>query len=129
MAPFVVEFKDIYHNYDLVCWVHSKKTPYSTFSLGDEWRKYLLDNILGSTEMVDKIINDFETTPDSGTCFLGSLSPVIPSIGWDSNYEAALKICKRLGIHITPDATPEYPSGTMFWFRPKASLPYLLIWG
>ena len=69
MAPFVVEFKDIYHNYDLVCWVHSKKTPYSTFSLGDEWRKYLLDNILGSTEMVDKIINDFETTPDLGLVF------------------------------------------------------------
>ncbi len=121
MAPFTIEFKDVYKKYDFICWVHSKKKKYHECMCG--WRRYLWENLLGSPEIIDTILNHFQSDPSLGIVFPQQISPVLNSLSWDLNFYAAASLGKKLGIILNKDVRPEYPAGSMFWFRPQALQP------
>lgn len=121
MAPFVLEFGDIYDQYDLVCWVHSKKSEYDPKL--SKWRHYLLDNLLGNTDSIETIISYFEQDPQLGLVFPEYFPPISHMVEWGSNFETTSRLCKKLGIHIEQSKEIQFPAGSMFWFRPDALQP------
>jgi lipopolysaccharide biosynthesis protein len=119
VAGFVGSFAKHYFDYDFICKINDKK------SLGygrdlKNWRKYLLKNVLGSFESVQKILSMFEKDKKLGIIYPEHYPPIHNMVEWGSNYETTKELLRRIGVEITPDTPLEYPSGFMFWFRPEA---------
>lgn len=128
VSSLLVACKDILLQYDYVCFAHDKKTSQiKPYSVGASFMYKCFENILGSREYVENIINTFEENPK-----LGLLTPPPPNHGvyystigleWSNNFINTKNLMKRLGIeHVPLDSSKEpiAPLGTMFWFRPKA---------
>ncbi|MGV1867585.1 MULTISPECIES: rhamnan synthesis F family protein [unclassified Rhizobium] len=124
-GPMITEFGPMLHEYDVVGHIHGKKsveisTGGSTAPLGDVWREFLFENLVGGkTAAIDEILFAFEQR--SG---LGLIFPEDPNIvGWTDNYHPAQALCKRLGVHAELAASIEFPVGNMFYARPQALAP------
>ena len=119
-APYVSQ-------YDLVCFVHDKKTKQlKPYCAGESFSYKCFENNLGSQRFVENVIATFESNPR-----LGLLTPPPPNhsmfyqiIGseWASNYENTLALATKLKLRVDIYFTKEpiAPLGTMFWFRPAA---------
>ena len=115
------------HDYDLVCFVHDKKSNYiKPYNNGRSFFYHCMENLLGTDCYVNNIISLFGREPR-----LGMLMPPVPCHGdyyqcissdWAGDYQGTVELAKKLGYHvrIDPDRPPITPLGTMFWFRPKA---------
>jgi glycosyltransferase involved in cell wall biosynthesis len=123
IGPLLTEFVDDLNDYDLVGHVHSKRCLWSGQKmLGDGWREFLWQNLLGGLyPMMDRIVAAFEQQDRLGLVF--------PSdshlIGWDANRVNAGKIAARMGWNGTLPDYFDFPLGTMFWTRPESLRPLL----
>lgn len=122
MGPFIVGFREIYSKYDLVCFVHSKKSTVYGSNLG-QWRGYLLDNLLGASDVVQNITRLFAEDASLGLVCPDIFPPVASMIDWGSNIPNVTSLAERMGITVNFDQKPDYPAGSMFWFRPRALQP------
>lgn len=122
MMPFVVKFNNIYNRYDFVCWVHSKKSR-SYNKNADNWRKYLLNNLLGSPKIANTIIEYFIKNKKLGLVFPDYFPEIANQIEWGSNWKNVEFLSKKIGLKIKKTEKPKFPAGSMFWFRPKALKP------
>ena len=118
MGPFVLNFLDNAKQYDICCWVHSKKSTYEP-SYGS-WREYLLDNLLGTPENVAAIMEEFRSKPDLGLMYPKPFPAIAEKVEWGSNFKLTSSLLARLGIKISIEDRPLFPAGGMFWFRPRA---------
>lgn len=128
VAPFVNE-------YDLICFMHDKKTKQTKpYCSGRSFAYLCFENNLASKEYVSNVISTFEENPR-----LGMLMPPTPhhsmlynTLGceWYSNFENTVALADKIGIHcdISADKEPIAPLGTMFWFR-AASMQKLFNYG
>lgn len=126
IAPFVCEFKDIYQNYDFVCKIHTKKSLHTPSY--NSWRGYLLDNLVGSPEIVSNILNEFEADDKLGIIFPEMYQYIALTNRidcWHDNWEICSELADRMGVKIHRHLNIEFPAGSMFWFRPKAMEPLL----
>lgn len=121
IAPFVIEFEDVYDKYNLVCKVHGKKSSYALSMRG--WRNYLLYNLLGSKKIVKTILNYFETDKKLGIVFPEKYDKIIRKDLWQGNWGNCLQLAKRLNLNLSLNQNFEFPTGSMFWFRPRALKP------
>src|ERR1700722_324748 len=64
MGPLFVDLASEIPKYDLLCHLHSKRSTHN-FAHSD-WRRFLLHHILGSKDIVQSILNQFETRPGLG---------------------------------------------------------------
>ena len=115
------------YNYDLVCFMHDKKTTQiKPYAQGESFSLKCFENNLGSSEYVENILYTFSTNPR-----LGMLMPPPPNHGpwwnvigneWSGNFENTEKLAKKLKLNcsIKKECEPITPLGTMFWFRPNA---------
>lgn len=113
--------------YDYICFAHDKKvTQLDAGIKGYYFSERCFENVLGSKEYVQNIIERFDSDP-----FLGMLCPPPPncsdyysSLGleWGINYENTKKLYDKLKLKSPIDINKEpiAPLGTMFWFRAKA---------
>lgn len=124
-APLLVDFRDEVQSLDIVCHVHSKKSLYTGRSR-DDWRGHLLDALLGSRDRVGWILGMFQADPRLGLVFPETF-PAIPhwAHGWLQNAAQGAELARRMGFAIDPDATFDYPVGSMFWARVDALRPLL----
>jgi lipopolysaccharide biosynthesis protein/glycosyltransferase involved in cell wall biosynthesis len=120
IAPFLNEFLDEYVKYDYVCKVHTKRSPH-LFEFGEKWRTYLYHNLFGSKSIVEKQVLLFESDSKVGITY------PVPMVGttnntWDDNKDIADSLLREVGADVSrlDFESLEYPSATMFWFRPKA---------
>ena len=128
VAPLFVGFKDEQKNYDLMCHVHSKKSPH--FSWGDDWKNYLLDNLI-SADAVHDIIYYFDNDPEVGLVF----PPIYKGLYefWISHNLTPLEEKDKLNCqYLLEKMKISYPAvkqsvyfsaGTMFWYRPDSLMP------
>lgn len=123
MAPKLCAFTDRYHEFDLVLFLHSKKTDHSAMAAG--WRDVLLGGLCGSTAVVNSILALFEADPTLGLVFPQHHEPIRPYTGWEYNFSAAQKLARRMGVRLRRSGLLEFPSGSMFWARPAAFKPIL----
>ena len=124
IAPFLIEFKKCYQNYDYICKVHGKKSLQSP-SLS-YWRTYLLNNLLGSENNIREIIKTFENNEDIGIIYPPNYYVVEKSNRrdpWRRNWKNCKLLAEKMGVDLDKNKNIEYPAGSMFWFRPEALKP------
>jgi len=131
IIPFMMVLEKHLHRYDLVCKVLFTATDSDQHQA--KWRKYLLENLLGSTPIIDQIISTFEHNPNLGLVY-PLPSPYLSLMGLKKRWET-LSSAERFhtfGKSIFSDLEIKkisddlkFPVGGMFWCRPKA-LEYLI---
>ena len=121
VLPLLIQMKSRIKKYKYFCHIHTKKTIYT--NIGDEWRNYLLENLLGNKKIILDILSDFENNDKLGFIFPENYYKVVFQFGIQLNrisksiilyflkkYFHKYKIGKKL----------EFPAGNMFWAKVKS---------
>jgi lipopolysaccharide biosynthesis protein len=118
MGAFLTSFANDVLEYDVIGHLHSKRSLYiGDPTLGESWREFLWQHLLGSLfPMMDIIVEHFANDDRLGIVFPEELRLT----GWDLNQNIAACLAKRLGIEIPLWPFFDFPVGTMFWARPRA---------
>lgn len=109
--------------YDLLCRIHSKRSPQDGSNRGLHFKRHLFDNLLGSTGYVSNLLDQFERDPTLGLVMPPVIHIGYPTLGhaWFLNRPLVEEISSELGIDVPFDThTPIATYGSMFWFRPAA---------
>jgi GT2 family glycosyltransferase len=123
IAPKLVLFRDVYDVYEYVLHVHSKASDHAS-ELAN-WRGFLLENLLGTPEIVNSVFTAFAQRPDLGIISSQHFEPMRQWVNWGGNFDAANDLASRMGIVLLPDSVLDFPSGSMFWARSSALRPLL----
>jgi FMN phosphatase YigB (HAD superfamily) len=125
IAPMLVAFREEIRTLDVVCHIHTKKSLYTGNELGN-WRRYLVDSLLGSESRIAWILGMFQATPELGMVYPESFATVpLTAHTWLSNKDHARLLGSQLGIEVDPDAYLDFAAGSMFWVRVEALRPLL----
>ncbi|MBO4779932.1 MAG: hypothetical protein J5497_04770, partial [Selenomonadaceae bacterium] len=119
VAPFLAGFGDLLPEYDFIAHIHSTKSLY-TGSEQQNWRNYLFDALLGSSERIRKIFRAFADDENVGVIYPRPADNVpYAAFTWMSNRAIGQNLMNRAGI--APNRTEyfDFPAGTMFWSRTK----------
>ncbi|RWD74267.1 rhamnan synthesis F family protein [Mesorhizobium sp.] len=115
-------------DYDVFGHVHGKRSLAAGAALGDSWRDFLWENLVGGEHaMLDVAAAAFAATPALG--LLMAEDPHL--VAWGENRDIAQDLAGRIGISTPLDDLFDFPIGTMFWARPAALRPLLklgLVW-
>ncbi|MDQ6670567.1 MAG: glycosyltransferase [Chloroflexota bacterium] len=103
--------------YDVFGHVHGKRSVSVDATMGDLWREFLWDNLIGGEfPVLDLAASAFASDPT-----LGLLMADEPHLaGWDGNRKTAECLASRMGIVGRLPEFFDFPLGTMFWARPSA---------
>ena len=123
IGPWLIEMKDIHLEYDLFGHFHTKKNDDTNY--GEEWRRYLFDNLLEKNAVID-ILNLFHNDENLGILYppvYNDVYIVLNSVG-DPPFQELDNVKKILSSIDLPviNNSNEIPFsvGTMFWYRPLA---------
>ena len=119
IGPLLTGFREAVESgeYDLWGHIHGKKSAWSDAGIGDSYRDFLWDNLIGGEyRMLDMAVAAFESDPKLGLVF--AEDPHL--VGWDGNRQHAEALAERMGILRKLPEFFDFPLGTMFWFRPPA---------
>lgn len=120
IGPFLSGFGSTFvEDYDIVGHVHTKKTTDIDGGMGEHWRYFLYENLIGGgVPMADIILGRMAEDNHIGLVF-----PDDPHVvGWGKNKGFADAYSLRLGLGPLP-AHWVFPVGTMFWARTDALRP------
>lgn len=123
IAPFVAGFGKKLSRYDIICHIHSKRSPHN-FAKRD-WRRQLLHNLVGSSSIVRSILDLLSDNKKLGLVFPEYHHSLSRQIGWGTNFAACEKFAERIGLDISPNVMTLFPAGSMFWGRRAALSPLL----
>jgi len=119
VIPCIIQIKDIISKYKYFCHIHSKKHG-ETDELGNYWKNYLFENLLGNKTIIKKILSDFENNNKLGLMFPEQFYSQIKNIyNYNKNnwkhmnhlFELFNKKKFRTGD------IRNFPVGNMFWAR------------
>ncbi len=128
ILPLITQLKSKIKNYKYLCHIHTKKSNHD-ITLGNNWRNYLYNNLLGSTEIISDILNDFESFQYLGFIFPEVYYDIIKKIDEYDNSQFFLHkpnikyinlILKRLFGKYEVGNKLIFPSGNMFWAKVNA---------
>lgn len=122
IAPMLVEFRHVFEQYEIFLHVHSKKSPHDSRYEG--WREFLLDNLLGSPDVVRSVLRLF-AEPDVGIVFSQHLPAVRPLLNWGHDFDMVQALLASAGAPLRRDLVLEFPSSSFFWARSAALKPLL----
>lgn len=120
IAPFLNDNVDNLFDFDLICKVHTKKSPHlDTF--GQQWKRHLIQNMMGNRGTFNKVTSMFELNSKLGIAYPQSMAGT-NNTDWALNKKIGRAIFKKLGKPITKieEDNLRYPPASMFWFRPAA---------
>lgn len=124
IGPFFTALREplLRGGYDVFFHVHGKKTKGRRRNIGDPWRNFLWENMIGGAfPMLDAIVARFASDPSSGLVFPED-SHVLD---WGRNEEVAHALRHSLGLDEPMTTYVEFPVGNMFAARPAALKPLL----
>lgn len=121
IAPKYIGFRDVYARYDAFLHLHTKKSDH-TDGLGNVWRHYLLEHLIGSKEIA-KANLAILSRDNVGIVYPEHLTQIKPHINWGYNFPIAQKILAKAGIALDINTVLEFPSGSMLWGRSQAISP------
>src|SRR5262249_43529534 len=101
--------------YELVCKLHTKRSPHRAD--GDVWRRALITGVLGSAELVERIVASFDSDPDLGMVVAEGHIYGGPGY-WQLNKARLAPLLSRLGIS-SDVKHRRFPGGSIFWIRPS----------
>ena len=122
VLPLLIQLNNtIVKKYKYFCHIHSKKTTFTNF--GDDWRQYLLENLLGSTDIVSEILTDFENNDKLGFIFPETYYKVLLEYGSELTRRDKLYIkylLKKINKNAKIGNIIDFPAGNMFWAKVEA---------
>ena len=122
VAPFFAAVTEkVVEKYDFIGHFHTKKSL--TVEWGDEWRHYLLDNLLGRTEYINSVFKRFERDSSLGLFFPTPYPAMRDYMNWENNKERCEKLLTQMHLSVSLPDKPVFPVGQMFWARSKAVAP------
>jgi len=125
MSSLFITCRDLFleDHYDLVCRLHTKKSPQVAAGVANMFKRHMFENLLNSPDYTTNVLDMFHDQPWIGVAVPPLVHIAFPTMGhvWFNNRDAAeqLKAALDLKVNFDPD-TPVGAFGTMFWFRPKA---------
>ncbi len=123
IAPKLVGFRHVYERYEYILHLHANKS--SDDKTLASWRGFLLENLIGSPEIVRSIFEAFARNHQLGIVFPQHYEYVRRWLDWNGNYPIARDLAQRMGLRLSPEQTIDFPSGSMFWARSAALRPLL----
>ncbi len=125
MSSLFITCRDLFldDNYDLVCRLHTKKSPQVDQARSGLFKRHLFENLLATEGYVENVLDMFEREPWIGLAVPPVVHISYTTLGnaWFSNKPRAQEMAKALDLKVhLDDSTPVGAFGTMFWFRPKA---------
>jgi len=121
IGPFLTEVGPIVQagGYDVVGHLHGKRSLAVDGAMGDRWRGFLLDTLLGGAAGLPAVLSLFAEDPGLGLLFAEDRH----CVGWDKNRPMAEALAARMQPAPVLPEWPVFPIGTMFWARPAAVAP------
>ncbi len=132
-AALLVTCKGITSQYEYFCFLHDKKDSHFDYlTIGPNWARSFLENLVASSAYVECILDEFEENPRLGVMVppnycLNSNSMFRTSYwGCQGNLDSAASLLKKLGLRVPLDFTkPAVAVGSAFWCRRAALVPLL----
>jgi lipopolysaccharide biosynthesis protein len=123
VMPFLFQMKQKIKRYKYICHIHTKKSLF--IEIGESWRKYLYNNLLGSENIVTEILSDFENNDKLGFAFPENYYKASLLFGEQINYlnKKNMKYLLHKLFHNFKLKIGEkivFPLGNMFWAKTKA---------
>lgn len=106
-------------DYDVIGHLHGKRSAATDSDMGNRWRTFLSDTLLGDRANLRQIFSLFESDRQLGLVFAEDRH----SVGWTKNQVVAERLARRLVPAPDLPEFPVFPLGTMFWARPAALQP------
>ncbi|MBY6266414.1 hypothetical protein EI613_31620 (plasmid) [Azospirillum sp. 412522] len=123
IAPKLVGLRDVHERYELVLHLHSKQSYHADVLAN--WRGFILENMLGSPQIVASVLDAFTRRPDLGIVTSQHFEPVRHWINWGGDFPLASSLAERMGLSLSEETVLDFPSGSMFWARSAALRPLL----
>lgn len=125
MSALFITCRDLFldDRYDLVCRLHTKKSPQDGKIRGGVFKRHMFENLLYSVGYTTNVLDMFCDKPWIGVAIPPSIQISYSTMGhaWYNNKEKALEIKDILKLNVFFDDTmPIAPYGSMYWFRPQA---------
>lgn len=118
VLPFIAQMSPHVNEYDIICHVHTKRSLH--FDKGDEWRLYLLKNMLGNEGLVLDIVSELSGDSLVGLMYPRTFDPIAPFVEWGSNRTIAETALETIGLDVSLPDDIIFPAGNMFWARTDA---------
>jgi lipopolysaccharide biosynthesis protein len=107
-------------DYNIIGHVHGKRSLAVNATMGERWREFLWQNLIGDAHpMIDIIIERFAADGRTGFVFPNDSH----LCDWDQNRDVAKDLARPMGIKVPLPPFFEFPIGTMFWARVDALRP------
>ncbi|HJE22050.1 MAG TPA: rhamnan synthesis F family protein [Methylorubrum populi] len=118
IAPMLVGYRAAFQKCDYALHIHTKKSLH--YSSGfDAWRDHLFEMNLGSAELIAGIVKVL-SQPNIGAVAPDHYAPIAKLIQWGGNIDAVNGLLSFSGVSVASDNVLDFPSGSMFWFKPDA---------
>lgn len=119
VAPFLCVFGTTLIKYDLICHIHTKKSL-SWNNFGDEWRKYLLNNLLPDNNRIINMLYCLYYNKNIKLIYPEHFEKIKKHLIWNINYKKTNELASSIGIHLPIENNDyiDFPSGFMFWCKP-----------
>ena len=123
VIPFLIQMKDKVKKNKYICHIHTKKSLY--INIGENWRRYLFNNLLGNQNIILEIFNEFENNSKLGFIFPENYYQAILLFGEKLN--KLNKDCMKYLLNqlfnknkLRIGGKIEFPMGNMFWAKINA---------
>jgi hypothetical protein len=118
IAPLLCGYRDRLADIDVGLHIHSKKSLHYETQF-DSWRRYLLDQLLGTKALAANIVT-LLLDRTIGAVMPDHFGPIRPLIQWGGNFPMISALLSMIGEDISPAHALDFPTGSMFWFRATA---------
>jgi FkbM family methyltransferase len=124
IAPMLVTLGAKLAKHELVLHIHTKRSPHDQLALGG-WRRYLMESLLGNSQRVIAIFQQFMNDKNLGILFPSAYHPTksfinMPGMYNDHHMENLLIRAGKEKEEVGNIDRAFFPSGDMFWFRGDA---------
>ena len=119
--PFLIQMKNRIKQYKYICHIHTKKSLY--LDLEENWRNYLLNNLLGNKMIISEILTDFENNDKLGFIFPENYYKIILQLKDKLKRIDIFNIKSLLNkyfgklINLRIGKKLDIPLGNMFWAK------------
>jgi len=121
IGPMLAGFGSDLLRYDLLCHIHSKKSPQNR--LKRDWGTQLLHHLACSRSHISSLLDMFGSDPDLGMVFPIYHSALRTQINWGTNFPVCQQLAQSLHQHLDSSQFLPFPAGSFFIAKTGALRP------
>ena len=119
VMPLLIQMKNKVKKYKYICHIHTKKSVF--IDIGENWRNYLYNNLLGNENIISEILSDFENNDKLGFSFPENYYKALLLFGKQLSHKNKVLmkylLNKLFKFKLNISSKIEFPIGNMFWAR------------